>query len=170
MGLNGDEDGSAAAVLAEARISNNRLRGGRRRTAFAGGICTHVVDAALRSDGDIYWRSGQPLCGGRDRIRTAQSPGWGGRGRRRAVLPGADKRRHSSNQTHRAQRNGLRRSGEWISKLVDAARGNPNLVLNVPAKKLILPIAVVAPRIQLERRALASQILSTGCGLGRVRS
>jgi hypothetical protein len=168
--LNRDEDGSYAAVLAEARNLQVELRRRLWWTAFAGRIGALVVETGLGCDGDKYRRSSQPLSGGRDRIRTAQSPGWGGQGRLRAVFPGADERGHSSDQARQAHLNSLRRSGKWIAELVDAIRGNRNLVLNVSTKQLILPVAVVAPCIELERRALASQVLSTGSGLGRVRS
>jgi len=154
------------------RIENQNagLRSPRWRTTFSGRIGAIEVDAGLRSDRNKYRRRGHPLSGSRDRIRTAQSPSWGGRGRHRAILPGADEGRHGGEQARRAQLDSLRRSGERIVELINAIRGDRDLILNpLTAQKLILPVTVVPPRIQLLRRALAIQVDRARRGLGRVR-
>jgi len=128
------------------RIENQNagLRSPRWRTTFSGRIGAIEVDAGLRSDRNKYRRRGHPLSGSRDRIRTAQSPSWGGRGRHRAILPGADEGRHGGEQARRAQLDSLRRSGERIVELINAIRGDRDLILNpLTAQKPILPVTVV---------------------------
>ena len=145
-----------AAMQPSPRIkkSNAELLRSRRRTAFSARVGGSSGETRSRHI-DSAGRSSEPKIGSRNDIPTCRLKGWARSGRCDIHI-GAGRGRNGRELSVRAQLDGLRRGGVRVAERAGFSmtkRGTRYLIGKVIAvKKLLLPAAVVPPRIHLYRQ------------------
>jgi len=154
--LNGDGDGRHATVPADQKIKRRttKLRS-RLRTAFSARVSGSSGETGS-SHIDSAGRGSVPKIGSRNNIPTCRLKGRLGRGGLRDIHIGAGRGRDGRELSVRAQLDGLRWGGVRVAERAGFSmtkRGTRYLIGKVTAeKKLLLPAAVVPPRIHLYRQ------------------
>ena len=135
--------------------SNAGLLRSRLRAAFSGRVGGSSGETRSRHI-DSAGRSSEPKIGSRNNIPTCRLKGRSGRGGLRDIHIGAGRGRDGRELSVRAQLDGLWRGGVRVAERAAFSmtkRGTRYLIGKVTAvKKLLLPAAVVPPRIHLYRR------------------